>query len=310
MVARVLFFEEGGVRKDLAVYLSMKLPILYLCLLLVAPFVRGQQETEEPLDLATADLSAIDRAMNNPLTSIWSLTFQNNTSIKTGDAIDGSEYSNVLFFQPFMPFELGEQKSTMMTLRPVFPLVTQPVFDAGDPRNSSGHETGLGDIQLLTLFGPNKGDGLVWGAGGTFVFPTASDDSLGRGQYQAGPSLMLFYMGKPWVGGILGQHWNSYAGDSDRDAVSQTDIQYILRRSLPNAMSVGFGPTITYDWKADADNALTLPIGLGVTKTTRWHGKPFKLRAEVHYSVVRPDDYGTEWNFRLQITPVISSPVK
>lgn len=35
---------------------------------------------------------------------------------------------------------------------------------------------------------------------------------------------------------------------------------------------------------------------------------PTKLRAEVHYSVVRPDSYGEVWNIRLQITPVIPSP--
>ena len=224
--------------------------------------------------------------------------------------MDGTEYSNTLFFQPFMPFELGKDKKTMMTLRPVFPLVTQPTFSASDPRNSSGYETGLGDIQLLTLFGPNTGTGFVWGAGGTFVFPTATDDVLGQDKWQAGPSLMLFYMGKPWVGGILMQHWESYAGNSDRADVSTTDLQYILRRSMGNAMSLGFGPSITYDWEADPENALTLPIGLGITKTTRWGKNPFKLRAEIQYSIVKPEDYGTEWNLRLQITPVINSPMK
>jgi len=215
-----------------------------------------------------------------------------------------------LLFQPFMPFELGEEKKTMMTLRPVFPLVTQPTFSAGDPRNSSGHKTGLGDIQLLTLFGPNKGQGFVWGAGGTFVFPTATDEVLGQDKWQAGPSLMLFYMGKPWVGGILAQHWESYAGNDDRNDVSKTELQYVLRRSLANATSIGFGPSITYDREADSDNALTFPIGLGITKTTRWGNQPFKLRAEIQYSIIKPDDYGTEWNFRLQITPVINSPMK
>ena len=261
-------------------------------------------ETEN-LDLATADLGEIDRALNNPLTSIWSLTFQNNTSSKTGDAVDGTEYSNTLFFQPFMPFELGEEKKTMMTLRPVFPLVTKP-----ESLNSSSYETGLGDIQLLTLFGPNKGSGFVWGAGGTFVFPTATDDVLGQDKWQAGPGAMLFYMGKPWVGGLLYQHWESYAGDSGREDVSKTDLQYIIRRSIPGAMSIGMGPTITYDWEADPENALTLPIGLGITKTTRWGNKPFKLRAEIHYSIIKPEDYGTEWNLRLQFTPVINSPMK
>ena len=242
-------------------------------LLLAAPLSIAEQATS----LADADLAEIDRQLNNPLTSLWSLTFQNNASAKTGDAVDGTEYSNNLFFQPFLPFEVGAERQAMLTLRPVFPLVTQPEFDSPGGRSSSGHETGLGDIQLLTL---------------------------------AGPAAMLFHMGKPWTLGILAQHWESFAGDAHRADTSRTDVQYIIRRSILHAMSIGMGPTITYDWNADSDNALTLPVGLGITKTTRWGRVPVKLRVEVHYSIVKPDDYGTEWNLRLQVTPVISSPMK
>jgi hypothetical protein len=263
----------------------------------------------EETDLATADLGEIDRKLNNPLTNIWSLTLQNNTAVNSGDAVKGNEYSNNLFFQPFMPFVVGEEKQTMLTLRPVFPMVTQPVFD-DDSGKSSEHKTGMGDIQMLVLAGPNRADGAVWGAGATFVLPTASQDVLGSEKYQAGPALMAFNMGKPWVYGVLAQHWESFDGDSDRDDVSRTDIQYVIRYSLPDAWSIGMGPTITYDWEADSDNALTFPVGLGLTKTTRWGKMPVKLRAEVHYSVIKPDDYGTEWNIRFQITPVINNPFK
>ena len=280
-----------------------------LIVLFISPgLAMAQSESED--NLATADLAEIDRRLNNPLTSLWSLTFQNNTSVYEGDALDGSEYSNNFFFQPFMPFEVGAEKQAMLTLRPVFPLVTQPVFDGPDARESHEHVTGFGDIQLMTLAGPNDGQGVVWGAGATFKFPTASKDELGQGKYQVGPAAMIFYMGKPWTLGLLAQHWSSFAGDGDRDSVSQTDIQYVLRRSIPGAMSIGMGPTISIDWKADSDNRLTLPVGLGITKTVRWGKMPFKLRAEVHYSVVSPEDFGSTWNFRLQVTPVIPSPVK
>ena len=275
-------------------------------LLLITTAINAEPIPEED-SLATVSLAELDRKLNNPLTSIWSLTFQNNTSVNSGDAVDGDEYSNTLFFQPFMPFEVGAKKQAMFTLRPVFPLVSQPVFGS-NPRKSSDTETGLGDIQLLTLAGPNTGEGLVWGAGASFIFPTASEDILGQGKYQAGPALMVFNIGKPWVYGILAQHWQSYAGDSDRADTSRTDIQYTIRYALPHAMSIGMGPTISYDWEAESDNALTFPIGLGLTKTTRWGKTPVKLRAELHYSIVKPDDYGTEWNFRIQITPVINSP--
>jgi hypothetical protein len=285
----------------------LSVPCLLAGLLLLA--TSSVAQTEHGASLADADLAEIDRKLNNPLTDLWSLTFQNNTGLQRGDVVDGSEYSNNLFFQPFLPFEVGSDGQVMVTLRPVFPLVTAPVFEP-DQRSSSGYETGFGDIQLLTLAGPDQGTGLIWGAGATFVFPTAAKDVLGRGTYQAGPAAMLFYMGKPWVGGVLAQHWNSFAGDADRAETSRTDIQYVIRRSVPGAMSVGMGPTITVDWKADSDDALTLPVGLGVTRTARWGSTPVKLRAEAHYSVIRPDSYGTVWNFRLQITPVIPSPIR
>jgi hypothetical protein len=267
-------------------------------------------QTSYAEDLATADLAEIDRQLNNPLTSIWSLTFQNNTSVKTGDDVDGSETTNNLFFQPFMPFEVGSRKQYMFTLRPVFPLVTQAVDDASGTRGPQKIDTAFGDIQLLTLIGPNKGSGLLWGAGATFKFPTARDESAGQGKYQAGPAAMLFHMGKPWVLGLLAQHWTSIAGDSDRPDTKQTDIQYILRKSIPGARSIGMGPTITINWEEESKNRYTVPVGLGITKTTRWGETPVKLRVELHYSLIKPEDYGTEWNLRLQITPVINNPIK
>lgn len=106
----------------------------------------------------------------------------------------------------------------------------------------------MGDIQLLTLMGPNKGEGLVWGGGLTFKLPTASKDTAGEGKFQAGPAAMAINMGKPWFGGVLAQHWVSVAGDENRADTKQTDLQYIIRRSIPGAMSIGMGPTITYNW--------------------------------------------------------------
>ncbi|MHC4951596.1 MAG: hypothetical protein ACYTEU_11525, partial [Planctomycetota bacterium] len=246
------------------------------------PSVEGV--SSEADSLATADLGEIDRKLNNPLTDLWSLTFQNNTNIQKGDLVDGREYSNNLFFQPFLPFAIGDDKETMLTFRPVFPLVTNPVF--GDPGSgkSTDHDTGLGDTQLLVLAGPNVQTDWVWGLGSTFKFPTATEDTLGEDKYQAGPAGMIFNIGKPWIYGVLAQHWWSYAGDGDRDT-SRTDIQYTVRYSLPDAWSVGMGPTIAIDWEEDSDNRYTVPVGLGVTKTIRWGKMPVKLRLETHYSV-------------------------
>jgi hypothetical protein len=273
-----------------------------LQLVVVAPVARAQDTgaAEEEKSLAE-----IDRQLNNPLTSLWSLTFQDNLGIKEGDAIEGSGYTNVLFFQPALPVPVGEK--LVFIGRPVFPLATGPDIDLG-AREVDGHVTGFGDLQVLSLFGPSRVSGWVWGAGATFKFPTASEPELGSGKYQVGPAAMAINMGKPWIWGFLVQHWEAVAGNDERPETSQTDLQYIVRYSLPNAWSVGAGPSITIDWEADSDDRLTFPIGLGVTKTVRMGNLPVKLRAEVHYSIIRPEDFGEVWNFRFQVTPVIKSP--
>lgn len=256
------------------------------------------------------NLDEISRQLDNPLTSLWSLTFEDKIYVKEGDAIEGSTLANALFFQPGLPISVGRNKDKVFIVRPVFPLVTNPILDSTVQDGVDGHETGFGDIQLLSLLGPNRVDGIVWGGGATFKFPTASDDVLGTGKYQAGPAAMLFNLKKPWTIGALIQHWWSYAGDDDRLDTNQTDIQYVIRYSLPNAWSVGMGPTISIDWEADSDNRWTFPIGLGVTKTMRMGDTPVKFRAEVHYAVIHPESFGTEWTFIFRAAPVIKSPFK
>jgi hypothetical protein len=276
--------------------------IYAIVLLLVAPVVASQEFSENS---ELPSLEEIDRQLNNPLSKTWALTFQDNIGFNEGDLVDGTTYGNVLFFQPLLPVPVSEK--LMFSGRPVFPLVTSPDVDSSTGV-SEGHTTGFGDLQLMTLVGPDKANGWVWGVGATFKFPTASDPILGQGKYQAGPAAMLLNMGRPWVYGFIFQHWSSFAGDDQYEDTSFSDFQYIIRYMLPKAWSVGAGPSITYNHVAESGDRLTVPIGLGVTKTVRVGKLPMKLRAEVHYSIVRPDSYGEVWNIRLQITPVIKSP--
>jgi len=270
----------------------------------------NSQATDAEDPALNQSLEEISRQLENPLTDMWSLNFENSALWTKGDAMEHTEFANTMFFQPGLPIPVGKDKDMVFIARPVFPLVTNPVLDATEPDGVDGHKTGFGDIQLMTLLGPNRKSGIVWGAGGTFKFPTASDDVLGQDKYQAGPALMLFRMQKPLTIGFLAQHWWSYAGDDDRPDTSQTDFKYIARYSLPRAWSIGFGPTISIDWKADNDDKWTVPVGLGVTKMVRFGKMPFKFIAELNYSVVRPDTYGTEWKFLFRVAPVIRSPFR
>ena len=254
------------------------------------------------------DLNEVSIQLDNPLTSLWSITIENKAFIKEGNATSDREIANQTFFQPGMPIPLGKDDQMVFIARPVFPVVTNPSLDPTSSDGTDGHTTGFGDIQMLSLFGPNRKDGIVWGLGATMKFPTNSDDDLGTDKWQVGPSAMLFKIGRPWVFGALIQNWWSVAGEGSAKSTSQTDIQYVVRYALPNAWSVGVGPTVSIDWKQGNDDKLTLPIGIGLTKTFRIGEMPVKIRGEVQYSVVRPDDFGTEWTFIFRIAPVIKSP--
>ena len=278
---------------------------LVFLLFILLPLFTLAQEKEEAQKEEEVSIDDLNRQLENPLSRFWSMIIQENLSFNSGDLVSGTHVSNVLNFQPSLPVPVG--KSKMLLVRPVFPLVTVPVFDANGEKTST--ETGLGDINVFSLYGPDKKDGLIWGAGLTFSFPTASSENLGSGKVQMGPALMALSITKKWTIGTIVQHWNSVGGDSDRSDVTKTDIQYILRKQIKGkGMSIGMGPKISINWNAESGNKVTLPIGLGVTKTVKWGNTPWKLRFEPQYSIIKPDDYGTLWNIRIQIAPIIKNP--
>ena len=276
----------------------MRKGTLFFLFVVIGIHVYGQEKD-------TTSIDELNRQLENPLSRFWSLIFQENLNFNTGDLIEGTAISNVFNFQPSLPVPVG--KSKMLLVRPVFPLVTSPTFDGNGEQ--TGTETGLGDIQVFSLYGPDKKDGLIWGAGLTFAFPSASSEYLGSGKFQMGPAVMILSITKKWTLGTIVQHWKSVGGDPTRPETTKTDIQYILRKQIKGkGMSIGMGPNISVNWEAEDGNKLTFPIGLGITKTVKWGNTPWKLRFEPQYSIIKPDNYGTQWNIRIQIAPIIKNP--
>jgi len=48
---------------------------------------------------------------------------------------------------------------------------------------------------------------------------------------------------------------------------------------------------------------------LGFTKTVRIGKTPVKFMAEVHYSIIRPETYSTEWNFVFRAARLSTAPL-
>jgi hypothetical protein len=111
-------------------------------------------------------------------------------------------------------------------------------------------------------------------------------------------------LGPKWKIGGLGQHYWDFAGDDDRSDVNLTNLQYFYYYSINSTTSIGAAPNIIANWEQDSDDRFTVPVGIGINKTFQFGNVPVRIGAEVHYSVVQPDDVpGSEWDFRIFIIP-------
>lgn len=272
------------------------------------------KQKNEPTDEEIAE------AINNPLSYLYLLWIQNDTAWYKGDLLDqfgeDDKVMNTTLLQPIMPMQLTEDWK--MILRPIIPINSFDTFSGFDVIEDElerpvlnpqfERETGLGDIILWTAFSNNYTPPNIFGFGPTIMMDTASDDALGTGKWSAGPMALAFHIGEKWIYGAVAQHWWSFAGDSDRDSVNLTDIQYVLRYRITPTTNIGFGPNIRINWDADSGQQWSIPVGLGADTLIKLGPLPVKIGFETYYYVEQPDAIGPEWQFRLLFVPVIPSP--
>jgi hypothetical protein len=288
---------------------SLALAIACVTAVLSSPSVGAGQPP--PSTAPGADDAAssheLNKQLNNPVSSIWSLNFQNNFQFFEGRISNDTHWQYNLNFQPVIPLRLTEGWN--LITRPIIPVLAG--VDVPDPARGTFEEhSGLGDMSVSSFLSPAHSQGFLWGLGPSFIFPTASSDELGAGKYQAGPAVLGLYMGKEWiVGGLLNQWW-SFAGDGNRASTSSMNLQYFVFYLLPDSWQVGMSPNVQVNWKADSDNKLTLPIGIGVGKLFKFGKLPVKFTLEVDYALIKPEDYGQRWTIRFQMIPVLPALVK
>ena len=249
--------------------------------------------------MSAEEQERVAKKSSNPLSDLWLLVSQNDYSNFGGDLSDDRKV-NSYKFQPVMSFGLNNGANNLI----IRPVIQYQSFPTG-PGN---RESGFGDTILLTLYGPNRLDGLIYGFGVTQIWPTAGKDALGFEKWAVGPAALIAKLAPKPGGfnmGVLPQHWWSYAGEDGREDVSRTDLQYFLNYRWGPKRLIGTTSNITIDWKADKDNALTVPIGIGFSNIYFFGKLPIRAVLEIQYSVIKPDDFGAEWNLRLLIIPII-----
>ncbi len=170
----------------------------------------------------------------------------------------------------------------------------------GNPNPIPGDRVfGISDLLHASFYTPISKGNLIWGLGGMFTVPIASDSKLGSGKWSAGPAFRIVYRTENWnFGAFGGQHW-SYAGDSDRKDVSQFIMRGAVRRQLSNNWYFVSAPIITANWKASGEKWF-VPMGGGFGKVFDVKGDPWALSLQGYYNVIKPVG-APNWSVRLSL---------
>ncbi len=319
------------------VHLARRFLLTAATLLLAATGVDAQSAGEGKQDgaaLTNADEAA--RQSSNPLGGDFIIVLnQFDNYFMQGNVTRSSRKINSWSFQPVVPLPMEDLIGDhwIMVNRPTLPIVMRADLPDGGNLTGGGppsippnpgrrsfpfeEERGLGDLVMFNLIGQSiptdaaGGGDLVWGIGPTWQFPTATDSQLGSGKYQVGPAAVGSFIGKEFILGGLFQHWESYAdggrGPNRSTSFSWLNVFYFY--NLPGGWQVGGTPVVTSDWEASGDDRWTVPVGLGVYKTSLIGGKmPMKIGMEMQYMPITPDTYGQEFNIRFVVAPILPSP--
>lgn len=296
--------------------------ILVVMLALCAGTVYGQEATarsaagggrsQVSVESGHDSLSEIGAKLSNPVSDIWALFTEFDLYLSDGDLNKGSpRVGGRMIFQPILPLPLygrGENEWKLIT-RPTIPVIfSQPVPKGFDEFDNLG---GVGDTQLPMLVSPPSANWLL-GVGPTWLLPSASRQEFGQQQWGVGPTAIIGYHTKKWIGGVFPQYtfgiggWN---GEETPDA-SYLGLLYFFVYNLPHAWQVGFNPTISYDHRASSRNKWNVPVGLFVAKTIRIGKAPVKFQLGIEYSVISQDEFGQRGQVKLNIIPVMPSLVQ
>ncbi|MFO1477339.1 MAG: neuromedin U [Verrucomicrobiota bacterium] len=238
--------------------------------------------------LAEDSVESLAKAAQNPLSPVLTAPLQNNFNLGMGP---DNEMGYQLNIQPIIPIALSSNWNCVV--RPILPILDIPL--GGGQR-----QAGLGDLKVETFLSPNTRSDVLWGVGPMAMFPTATADSLGAGQWNFGPSLVAVVSRGPWViGALITQTW-SVAGESGRPPTSPFNIEPFVNYNLPHGWAIGTSPTFTADWKAP-DDAWTVPLGGGISRTFKIARQSLSLSGSVYYNVVRPQ-FQEHWQLELTLS--------
>jgi hypothetical protein len=254
--------------------------VLFLLLVLVVQGAEAQTPAApaeaKPAEAKPAEapggVSADDvTAANNPLQPTPGINFQDYYAPSNGPG----PYTNSYLLRAIMPIKPGPLPPQI--IRATLPINTFPrLSDSCD--EDAGHVTGLGDLNVFDIF-LLKGGKTQFGIGPLLTAPTATDDALGTGKWQAG--LTTLYVNLHTRGLLMGglvQWQESFAGQDDRPNTNSMLIQPFFIGQLGQGWYWRSSGIATWNIK---NSDWYWPVGLGF-------GKAFKVEKKLCNAFVEP----------------------
>ncbi|WP_346859175.1 hypothetical protein [uncultured Draconibacterium sp.] len=223
--------------------------IIFVVLLGSIHFISAQEAEK-------SDAAELAKKLSNPIASLISVPFQNNTDVGIGE-LNGSR--NTLNIQPVIPIRLSEKLNLIARW-------VQPVISQYNITGNGNHESGLGDAVVSAFLSPaNSKGGLTWGAGPVFLLPDGTNDYLITKKFGIGPTAVALYQSKGiTVGALINQIW-SVAGDENRSDINQMFFQPFFAFNWKTGAGIGANFEITQNWEASTTNVWLNPTLSAVT---------------------------------------------
>jgi hypothetical protein len=260
---------------------NIRILSIMMGILLLALPVWAEEKVDETAELA--------KKLANPIASLISVPIQYNLDFGIGPADATKSIVNI---QPVIPFSLN--RNWNLITRTIFPLIYAEAPAAGFDSAS-----GLGDIVQSFFLSPKEPvGGWIVGGGPVFLYPSATEKTLGADKWGAGPTAVILKQQSGWTVGMLANHLWSFAGDNDRKDVSATFLQPFLAYTTKTYTTIMLNTESTYDWKSEQWIA---PVNLVLNQMVKIGGVPLQLSLGGRYYVDKPDG-GPDWGLRFQVT--------
>ncbi len=244
---------------------------------LAATMVSAQQA---PPPAAAPDATALAKQTQNPVGDLISVPLQFNF-YSGGDLADQTLFN--LNVQPVVPFSVGPDWKVIA--RTIVPINSFPGPDGL-------RYSGTGDIQEQLFLTPARPAGIIWGVGPMFSFPTATALPAQTGSWGAGVAAGVLKNAGPWViGALVTQIW-TVADSGDDTEVNQFLLQPFVNFNFGKGWALGFSPNITANEDAPAGERWTVPLGLGISRTTVFNRRPISLGIQYYDNVEHPTGSG------------------